>query len=340
MKEFHIQWHFLDRCNLRCKHCYQDNYTNANELNIEQLIQISDNLVLSMKKWGKRLNLLLTGGEPLLSDKIFELLKYLEDKKQINSTNIITNATLLDKNLKYLEKFRKCNTIFFSLDGVTQDSNDKIRGKGVFKTVLDQISLIDEKRFKKVMMFTVSKQNYEDAFNLIDFGIENRLDGIIIEKFIPLGQGIDNYSNVLTKMMLQKLYNFLLEKAGYQTFESYKYRALKIEFDREKIKSKVKDYSKLFELKAANCIINNDGCAIMPDASVYPCRRLPITIGNLLKDSLYDIYTKSDLLKNLTTRDLLEGKCRTCDIEDCFGCRAMVYAIKKNLYAQDPHCWR
>ncbi len=70
MKEFHIQWHILDRCNLRCTHCYQGNYDNKNEFKIEDLIKISDNLIFSMKRWGKKLNLLLTGGEPLLKEEL------------------------------------------------------------------------------------------------------------------------------------------------------------------------------------------------------------------------------------------------------------------------------
>ena len=237
MKEFHIQWHILDRCNLRCTHCYQDGYSNKNELKIDELIKISDNLILSMKKWSKKLNLLLTGGEPLLKEELFELMTYLNKSKYINQVNLITNATLLSKNFNNLEKIKKCKVILFSLDGVTAQTNDKIRGEGVFNKVIEQVNLIDPKRFKKILMFTVNRQNYEDAFNLIDFGIENNLDAIIIEKFIPLGQGTGNFSNVLTKDMLKKLYNYLLKNAGYDDYQSYKYRALKLEFNKRKFKN-------------------------------------------------------------------------------------------------------
>lgn len=35
-KEFYFQWHFLNKCNLRCKHCYQEGYT-AIELSFDKL---------------------------------------------------------------------------------------------------------------------------------------------------------------------------------------------------------------------------------------------------------------------------------------------------------------
>lgn len=332
MGNFHIQWHILDRCNLRCSHCYQDSYTEFSELKIDNLFKIADNLDYSMKKMRKRLNLLITGGEPLIKEELLNLLDYLNNKKSIKETNLITNALLLSKFIDKLSGFKKVKSILFSLDGTTQEINDRIRGEGVFNKVIYQINNIDSKRFRKILMYTVSKINYDDAFNLIEFGRFYNLDAIIIEKFIPLGQANSNYSNVLTKNMLKKLYDFLLTKLNYDNSFSYEYRALKIEFN---TKNHKKDC-----IRVANCIIGSDGCAIMPNADVYPCRRLPLTIGNLLNKTLYDIYNESNLLKELKDRSLLKGKCKECTSKECFGCRAMVFAVKKDLFGEDPHCYR
>jgi len=336
MKEFHIQWHILNRCNLRCTHCYQDDYSANSELSIEKLKAIADNIDRSMKRWKARLNLLLTGGEPLLKEEIFELFSYLEQKQTVKQLDIITNATILSKYIDQLEKFKKCKNILFSLDGVTESTNDKIRGSGVYKKVLQEMNLVDSKRFKKILMFTVNKKNYEDAFKLVEFGKENNLDGIIIERLVPLGQSKDEFSNVLTKNMLKKLWNHLLIENGYDASKSYEYRALKIEYQKRNKKEEI--YKTV--IKVANCIVGQDGCAIMPDGSVFPCRRLPLVIGNLLNSELYDIFENSKILKDLTNRNLIQGKCQRCDSSFCLGCRAMVYAVKKNLYGEDPHCWK
>ncbi|HPO60911.1 MAG TPA: radical SAM protein, partial [Exilispira sp.] len=131
MKQFHIQWHILDRCNLRCTHCYQDNYSNNQELDLNSLFKIADNLNYSMKNMHRHLNLSITGGEPLLSDHLIELMEYLDNLSFIDQANIITNGTLLEEKLAYFSKIKKCQKIFISLDGTCSDSNDSIRGNGV-----------------------------------------------------------------------------------------------------------------------------------------------------------------------------------------------------------------
>ena len=37
--EFILQFHISDQCNLRCKHCYQENY-NSKQLKYEEIIKI------------------------------------------------------------------------------------------------------------------------------------------------------------------------------------------------------------------------------------------------------------------------------------------------------------
>lgn len=345
MRTFHIQWHILNRCNLRCKHCYQEDYSKSIELTLDQLKKIADNLDLSMKKQKSKLNLLLTGGEPLLREDIFELMEYLEKKKNIFQVDIITNATLIKDKINELKRFKKCKTILFSLDGISQKTNDNIRGEGVFNNVLEQIQYIEAKRFKKILMFTLSKQNYEDSFRLLEFAKEHNLDGIIIEKLVPMGQSKDEFSLVITKNMLKRLYDYLITQNGYDTFKSYEYRALKIEFNKIKgIKFWIKNnnfFNKIsVRIKVANCIVARDGAAIMPDGSIFPCRRLPVILGNLLNNEFSEIFENSVILKDLINRDKLKGKCKDCESLDCFGCRAMVYAVKKDLYGEDPHCWK
>lgn len=353
MKQFHIQWHILDRCNLRCTHCYQDEYTDNKELKITQLKEIVDNLNFSMKRWGKFLNLLITGGEPLLYNDLAELIEYIEKKSHIKEVSIITNAILLSDKIDQLKKYKKFKTILFSLEGVSKNTNDKIRGIGNFDKVLEQIKLIDSNRFNKILMYTVGKQNYKDAFELINFGLKNNLNGIIIEKLIPLGQSKNDFSNILTKNMLKNLYEHLLKELDYDVSHSYEYRALKIVYKENKIlnllnklftilkiSSFLQDRIRQIEIKAADCIIGNDGCAIMPDGTVYPCRRLPLSIGNALNQSFYEIFENSEILKDLHDKSKLEGKCRDCSNEKCYGCRAMVYAIKNDLFLEDPHCWK
>ena len=89
------------------------------------------------------------------------------------------------------------------------------------------------------------------------------------------------------------------------------------------------------------CSIGLDGLCILPDATVLPCRRLPIPIGNLKNDSLLKIWHTSDLLWEIADKRNLKGKCNSCEfITQCSGCRAMAYACTGDYLAEDPQCWK
>ena len=49
-KEFYFQWHFLNSCNLRCKHCYQENYI-FHDMKWNELKAIADEIIIALTKW-------------------------------------------------------------------------------------------------------------------------------------------------------------------------------------------------------------------------------------------------------------------------------------------------
>ncbi len=92
------------------------------------------------------------------------------------------------------------------------------------------------------------------------------------------------------------------------------------------------------ELLGAPCVIGVDGLCVMPDGSVFPCRRFPVSIGNLLNDPLKKIWEESDLLEKLREKENLRGRCGSCDVADCRGCRSLALALTGDYLEEDPHC--
>jgi len=79
--------------------------------------------------------------------------------------------------------------------------------------------------------------------------------------------------------------------------------------------------------------------AIEPNGDVVPCVFLPIVVGNLRKQSFWDIWTKSKLFEDLRDRDKLKGFCRVCPYRNiCGGCRARAYGYYGDPLAPDPGC--
>ena len=93
------------------------------------------------------------------------------------------------------------------------------------------------------------------------------------------------------------------------------------------------------ELQGAPCVLGRDGLCIMPEGSVYPCRRFPVPIGNLLEESLKDLWEKSEILEKLRDKKNLKGKCGRCEVEDCSGCRSLALSLTGDYLEEDPHCW-
>jgi radical SAM protein with 4Fe4S-binding SPASM domain len=72
---------------------------------------------------------------------------------------------------------------------------------------------------------------------------------------------------------------------------------------------------------------------------IFPSGFLPITAGNVLRDSLTDVYRNSDLFKKLRDTGAREGKCGICEYQKiCGGSRSRAYALTGDYMASDPRC--
>jgi radical SAM protein with 4Fe4S-binding SPASM domain len=328
---FYIQWHITNLCNLRCKHCYQDDFSKKSDLDWPGLKRVSDNLLTTLREWDKTACIHLTGGEPLLKTELFPLLSDLDQQPTVEELGIITNGLLIDREMmKRLSGFSKLKKMKISLDGGDAETNDSIRQKGTFDKVMENLPLIKEaERFEILFMVTVMKKNFKSLPSLFKLCRDLGIDGLIIERFIPLGRGREIMGEVLSKEEWKEMIGMLLDFFSIEKEPSFlPYQAFQISFHEEEP-----------ELLGAPCIIGTDGLCIMPEGTVFPCRRFPISIGNLLATPLKKIWEESDLLEELRKKENLKGRCGRCEMRDCRGCRSLAFALSGDYLEEDPHCW-
>lgn len=344
LDEFYFQWHITDKCNLRCPHCYQEEYDDKTELTLPQLKKIADQIISALKKWKKKGRIAITGGEPFLKNELFPLMEYLEQDENIWRVGILTNGVTIDKQLvDRLKSFNKLYFIQISLDGANEKTNDFIRGNGSFKKALDAFRLLHDNEVNTRLMYTVHKMNIHDVPSLIDLAINENIKTLIIERFVPEGKGSEFKDWFLSQEELQNLFRNISNRADLEFQKGtpvtiIKYRTLWALIDPERIKKK--DIPLEIDL-GGMCSIGIDSMTILPDGTVLPCRRLPIPIGNLLNDSIFKIWYTSDLLWEIRNKNNLKGKCNGCElIPRCSGCRAIAYAVTGNYLAEDPQCWK
>ncbi len=328
--QFHIQWHITNLCNLRCKHCYQDDFSTENDLDWAGLKNISDNILATMQGWDKKACIHLTGGEPLLKPELFSLLSYLDRSPLIGELGIITNGLFFDREwVERLSSFSKLKKIKISLDGADAETNDSIRREMTFEKVIQNLSLFKkEDLFEIILMLTVMKRNLRTLPSFFELSKNMGVNGFIVERFIPWGRGRERMEEVLNKEDWKELTQTLSELFAIEEENTLlPYQAFQVCFDGEEP-----------ELLGAPCVIGKDGLCVMPEGTVYPCRRFPISIGNLLSDSLRQIWEESEILDKLRRKENLKGKCGKCNIIDCRGCRSLALALTGDYLGEDPHC--
>jgi len=342
---FYFQWHITEKCNLRCSHCYQDDYTSSSDMSIQELKNIANKLSPTLAKWKKKGDISITGGEPFIRKDLFPFLEYLDSSQEISHLHILSNGTLItDEIVEKLKKFTKLDSIQISLDGSSPETHDKIRGPGNFEKAIRGIRILISNCMDVKVMFTLQRCNMKDIPSLIDLAIKEKINGLTIERLVPMGSAKDAKDSLLSREELRDIFQYISDRADLEyekgmQLRILKYRPLWINIDpnRAKAESNTVSYKEL----GATCSIGLDGLTILPDATVLPCRRLPIPIGNLKRDSLEKIWFTSDLLWQIRDKRNLKGKCNSCEfIPRCGGCRAMAYAYTGDYLAEDPQCWK
>lgn len=265
-----------------------------------------------------------------MKKELFELLAYLDSQKETAQLIIITNGSLVDRQIiTKLRRVKRLNQIKISLDGSDASSNDAIRGRGSFDKATKAIRLLKkESELSIIIMFTVMRSNLKQVIDLFHLCQRLKLDGLIIERFFPMGRGSKIKHQVLQRSdwfsLVQDLLSFIGEPYTEEVIAPYRAFWLR-------------PLNKKTEFLGASCNIGRDSFCIMPDASVLPCRRFNVRIGNLLEDSL-DKLTDSAILTDIVNGKP-KGRCADCDILDCRGCAALSYLIKGDYLSGDLQCW-
>lgn len=72
---------------------------------------------------------------------------------------------------------------------------------------------------------------------------------------------------------------------------------------------------------------------------ISPSGFLPLTCGNLRRQSVKDVYRFHPVFRELRNADLLKGKCGVCEFRHiCAGSRARAFAMTGDYLAEEPFC--
>ncbi|MBI2118465.1 MAG: methyltransferase domain-containing protein [Elusimicrobia bacterium] len=161
LKEFWI--HLTQTCNLTCSHCLVSSGPKGkNGPNKEFYLRVLDETSeLGVERY------YFTGGEPFIRSDIFDLIQYITETKQ-KELIILTNATLFtNSRIEQLKKLSRKKVKFqVSIDGTTPQTNDSIRGIGVFEKAAQGLRVLSELGFETSLTAVVTKKNLQELGNL------------------------------------------------------------------------------------------------------------------------------------------------------------------------------
>lgn len=326
VKQFVLQWHLSEVCNLKCLHCYQENHKPV-ALSYQELLIILEQYRELLKKLNIKGHINLTGGEPLCSPYFFKILDEFKKDKDLYSFSILTNGTLInDEIAKKISEYNP-EYVQVSLEGGKR-TNDYIRGKNVYKKVSSAIKYLKKYNIFVSISFTATKINYKEFPKVVKFAEKLGVDNVWSDRFIPLNQ-----SNELNLQMTRE-----------ETSEYLKImKNERIRLKTKRSKTNVAMYRAL-QFQMTNdypytCTAGKSLLTVMENGDLVPCRRMPIVVGNLLKDNMYVLYKKSDVLKELQ-KDTTPDDCKKCEhSRKCSGgLKCLTYALYKNLNHKDVDC--
>lgn len=167
-------------CNLTCVHCF------AGELpRKERALDLDELSVLfaDLARIGA-LRLALSGGEPLMRRDLYELVD-LAIAQGIR-TSITTNGLLIDEH--HVRELARRDVLWLSvsLDGATRETNDAIRGAGVFDGVLNRVALL-RGRVPFSLAMTVTSTNAHEARAFGALARSVGASGAVLRPLYPTG---------------------------------------------------------------------------------------------------------------------------------------------------------
>jgi len=310
-----ISWNMTLKCNLKCSHCYinakdtkmpEELSTDAAKMLIHQITEVSRPL------------LILSGGEPLLRDDIYEIIKYGADRglKMGMGSNGLLISDEVAKKLKEAGMW----TVAISLDSSIPQRHDEFRGvKGCWEKAINAIKSLKRTGIQVQVNCTVTPQNYDEVEDIMALAESLEVDNFHLFFLVPTGRGtniVDIKPEMYEKMIQDTLTKTKKFKLNIKPSCAPQFMRI--------AKNQGVDMSRWVR----GCMAGLYYCRIYPSGEVTPCPYMPISLGNIREKSFKEIWFTSDVFKALRDFDQLKGKCGQCENREiCGGCRARAYGV-------------
>ena len=302
-----VVWEITNNCNFKCPHCraYEEFTVDDEQIENKIIDELIKNDILTVN---------ISGGEPLLNPRIFEIIQRLSNANMY--VGISTNGWLYkEKREKLLEAGLKF--IQVSLDG-DKMLHEKFRGvEGSYERAVDTLKQAKKDGLFTQMNVTITSENLKTLEWNYNKALEIGVDKILYRRVVSAGKAVENDYIIPNKKeyidIIQKLIKLDNSKLIVAVDDPIIYAIQDIESD-EKL----------------GCAAGIKSVGISSNGDIYPCIFLREKLGNITKDNLKELWQNNEILNKLRNKDINEcGKCKYKF--SCGGCRAASGIFEKDL---------
>jgi radical SAM protein len=335
-----VYWEMTQACALACRHCRAEAVPcpDPQELTYAEGVAFLEQI----KDFGDPLpQLILTGGDPLERQGLFEL---VDHARSLGIGVAITPAATpkLTRDVLIRLHERGVEGLGLSLDGSSAGRHDSIRGvPGTFDRTLEALRWADELEMPVQVNTLVAAETAADVPAIFDL-----LKGFTVTRwslFFLISVGRGKVLQPLTPGEGEKLMEWIYETARIAPFivattEAPSYRRVAL----EKMRAEGMTSEQIKRTGAYRSFGIRDGHGIMfvsQAGDICPAGFLPLVAGNVRRDRVAEVYRTSPVFRALHDPSRFQGSCGYCEYSAlCGGSRARAFGATADPLAEDPFC--
>lgn|GEM_PF-4370182 len=310
----HVVLELTEKCNAFCSHCYY-NAKSANE-GPEISVREYNKFVKPFLNYVNAKYIALTGGEPTLAESMEYILKDNIMNTQRTVILYTNGLSLSDSTISILKEYNERIGMQVSLDGATAETNDRSRGKGVFKKVIDTLDRLKKQDIRRVSVkMTITPDNvheYPDFSKMImDYGFTPS-----VSTYKRIGRGEEGYSYEDVLQIMEKSLRSMIPD----------FRAM----------SPCDDKHFLFSEMSCG-LGRKKSCVISPQLMLLDCTSMRRVQGSIRENPTEAVKAYMDLY--FPTVDELP-QCKSCEVRYACGggCRSIAYSLGCEVLDEQPYC--
>jgi radical SAM protein with 4Fe4S-binding SPASM domain len=316
-----------DFCNLTCSFCYAGAkkktapYRGDTALSLKIIDRLASLNVV---------NLIMSGGEPLLREDLFELVEFAKTRNLL--VGITTNGTLIDAQQAFRIKASGVDYIQISIESHVEEEHDALRGAGTFRKCLEAVRWLREEGYRPDQIYTTATTTRRNIAALGGYSaFAERLGATPGTSFFqPVGRGHCNKNTLACSP--REMLDFLLGKMK----------------DKREVVEGLSPGPSSGQLSEAlvpriiNCCgMGQKTLGVREDGTMVPCHLFfssaEYEIGNILEDDITD--KLCFFAHHLPTVDQIE-ECKDCHVRYFCGngCWAHAFWANGTILSRNPYC--